>query len=613
MKRRHLVLLLLLVGLLWALPAQAADTLAAEGEGAGLLVDIGISILAATIMAYLAYLTKQPLLLAYIAAGVVIGPRIGLGLVSSQENIQVIAEIGLILLLFMIGLEIDLRQLLAAGSSLIVSGVSQFILCAALGVAFLAAVGYGMGQGNYDLVYFAACAALSSTAIVVKLLYGKLELTTLAGRLTLGILVFQDLWAIVLLGIQPNLDQPEILPILLSFAKSGLLVLVAFLLARYLLPPFFRSIAKIPEVMFVASLGWCFMIAALANLLGLSMEMGALIAGVAISSFPYSLDVVSKVLSVRDFFMTLFFVALGMGVPNPVENLPVLGMAAVMSVFLVVSRFLAVYPVLHLLRNGNRISLLTSINLAQMSEFSLVIATIGLQLGHISQNTLSAVIFVFVITAIASTYLIKYSQPIAARLAVALGRLGLKEVGQGALEPGGEHASKEIAILGFFQVASSLVNDITSDADDDGAVHELSDRIMVVDFNPQVYERLTAQGIKVVYGDISHADMLHHVGIEEARLVISTVPDSILVGTDNLKLTQQLLKLCPGAKIIVNAETHKAALAMYEAGADYVYLPRLLAAEHLHEMIRFVLAGGNMVDVREKEIARLQQRQEVVA
>lgn len=564
-------------------------------------------------MAYLAYLSKQPLLLAYIAAGVVIGPRIGLGLVSSQENIQVIAEIGLILLLFMIGLEIDLRQLLAAGSSLIVSGVSQFILCAGLGVAFLSAMGYGLSQGNYDLVYLAACAALSSTAIVVKLLYGKLELTTLAGRLTLGILVFQDLWAIVLLGIQPNLEDPQLPPILLSFVKSGVLVLAAFLLARYLLPAFFRSIAKLPEVMFVASLGWCFLIAGLANLLGLSMEMGALIAGVAISSFPYSLDVVSKVLSVRDFFMTLFFVALGMGIPNPVDNLPVLGVAVVMAVFLIVSRFLAVYPVLHLLHNGNRISLLTSINLAQMSEFSLVIATIGLQLGHISQDTLSTVIFTFVITAIASTYLIKYSQPIAGRLAALLARVGLKEVGQEALEPGGEHASKEIVLLGFFQVASSLVNEITASGSQDASIHDLSERIMVVDFNPQVYERLRAQGIDVVYGDISNIDMLHHVGMEDARMVISTVPDSILVGTDNLKLSQQLPKLCPKARIIVNAETHKAALAMYEAGADYVYLPRVLAAEHIHQMIRFALSGGNMEDLREKEIARLKERQEVVA
>lgn len=613
MKRRHFLLLLLFVGLLWALPAQAGEALAAEGEGSGLLVDIGISILAATIMAYLAYLSKQPLLLAYIAAGVVIGPRIGLGLVSSQENIQVIAEIGLILLLFMIGLEIDLRQLLAAGSSLIVSGVSQFILCAGLGVAFLSAMGYGLSQGNYDLVYLAACAALSSTAIVVKLLYGKLELTTLAGRLTLGILVFQDLWAIVLLGIQPNLEDPQLPPILLSFVKSGVLVLAAFLLARYLLPAFFRSIAKLPEVMFVASLGWCFLIAGLANLLGLSMEMGALIAGVAISSFPYSLDVVSKVLSVRDFFMTLFFVALGMGIPNPVDNLPVLGVAVVMAVFLIVSRFLAVYPVLHLLHNGNRISLLTSINLAQMSEFSLVIATIGLQLGHISQDTLSTVIFTFVITAIASTYLIKYSQPIAGRLAALLARVGLKEVGQEALEPGGEHASKEIVLLGFFQVASSLVNEITASGSQDASIHDLSERIMVVDFNPQVYERLRAQGIDVVYGDISNIDMLHHVGMEDARMVISTVPDSILVGTDNLKLSQQLPKLCPKARIIVNAETHKAALAMYEAGADYVYLPRVLAAEHIHQMIRFALSGGNMEDLREKEIARLKERQEVVA
>jgi Kef-type K+ transport system membrane component KefB len=328
---------------------------------------MGVSILAATILAFVSHAARQPLLLAYLAAGVLIGPQIGFGLVASEADIRVISEIGLIILLFMIGLEIDVKKLQEAGPSLILSGILQFLCCTALGLGFFFLLGYSFGQGTYDLWYLAACCALSSTTIVVKLLYGKFELDTLAGRITLGILVFQDIWAIVLLGLQPNLAHPDVVQILWSFAKGGLLVVVSLLLSRYVLPPLFKAVAKLPEIVLVASLGWCFLVVGLAGWLGLSPEMGALIAGVAISTFPYNLDVIAKIIGIRDFFVTLFFVALGMGIPNPLENLPVLAIAVAASAFLIVSRFVVLVPLLYALHNGHRVSLLTAINLSQIS------------------------------------------------------------------------------------------------------------------------------------------------------------------------------------------------------------------------------------------------------
>ena len=189
-----------------------------------LLISIGIAILAATVLAFAAHFLKQPLLLAYIAAGVIIGPRIGFGFIQNEHDIETISHIGLILLLFMIGLEIDIKKLKEAGKSLILSGVFQFIICVLLGFGFFMLLGFSVGSGNYDLAYLAVCCALSSTAIVVKLLYTKFELDSLAGRITLGILVFQDIWAIVILGIQPNLASPEITVILLSFLKGDCLL-----------------------------------------------------------------------------------------------------------------------------------------------------------------------------------------------------------------------------------------------------------------------------------------------------------------------------------------------------------------------------------------------------
>src|SRR6185312_2953774 len=165
-----------------------------------LLGSVGIAISVAAILAFIGQRLRQPLLLAYLLAGVLIGPKIGLGIVNDEASIQTVSEIGLILLLFIIGLELDLKKLLLAGKPVLVTGVLQFPLCVALGLGFFALFGFTMGGGNFSLLYVAVCAALSSTMIVVKLLYDKFELDTLPGRITLGVLIFQDIWAIIVLG-----------------------------------------------------------------------------------------------------------------------------------------------------------------------------------------------------------------------------------------------------------------------------------------------------------------------------------------------------------------------------------------------------------------------------
>jgi len=307
---------------------------AAAGKGGHLISAIGVSIVAATILAYLGHLFKQPLLLAYIAAGAAIGPHFGLGLVGSMDDIVTIAEIGLVLLLFMIGLELDLKKIKEAGKAVIVTGTCQFALCALMGLGFFMLLGFTIGPpyeyrifgvkvlgGEYDLLYLAVCISLSSTAIVVKLLYEKFELDTLAGRITLGVLVFQDIWAIVIMSVQPSLTNPNLLNLLYNFAEAALLIIISLLLSKYLLGYLFRKIAKLPELVLVASLAWCFLISGLANYFDLSLEMGALVAGVAMSTFPYNLDIIAKIVSIRDFFITLFFVGLGMTIPNPLMNL----------------------------------------------------------------------------------------------------------------------------------------------------------------------------------------------------------------------------------------------------------------------------------------------------
>src|SRR5215468_11085366 len=186
-----------------------------------LLRDIALSIVFAVIAGHVARVLRQPLILGYIAGGVLLSPRLGFGLVKDEASIELISEIGLILLLFIIGLEIDLRELQRRGRTMLVLGVGQFAICALLGLGFFAWLGYGWGGGNFDLLYLAVVISLSSTLIVVKILRDKFELKVLSGRLTLGVLVVQDMWAIVFMAVQPSLADPGVLSIAQSVAGGA--------------------------------------------------------------------------------------------------------------------------------------------------------------------------------------------------------------------------------------------------------------------------------------------------------------------------------------------------------------------------------------------------------
>jgi Kef-type K+ transport system membrane component KefB len=575
-----------------------------------LLGSVGIAISVAAILAFIGNRLRQPLLLAYLLAGVLIGPQIGLGLVSDQASIETVSEIGLILLLFIIGLELDLKKLLSAGRPVLVTGVLQFPLCMALGLAFFLPFGFRMQGADFSLLYVAVCLALSSTMIVVKLLYDKFELDTLPGRITLGVLIFQDVWAIVVLGIQPNLLNPELGKVLLSLGSGVLLVGATLLISKTVLPRLFRSVAKLPELVLIGSLAWCFIVCAAASGVGLSREMGALIAGISISTFPYNLDVIAKVVSIRDFFVTLFFVALGMKIPMP--TMEIIALALVASLFLVASRFVVVFPILRGLRQGHRTSLLPAINLAQMSEFSMVIAAIGLSYGHIDTKTASLLIFVFAFTSVASTYLIGYSHSLQRTLTQWLRSAGVKDLDAAEPSPGDAHvaATKDVVLLGFFTEASALVHEY--EMGETAHAKAMLERLLVIDFNPEVHAELTRRGIACRYGDVANMDTLHHAGAHDARLVVSTIPDAILKGTDNLRLLKLARRLWPQAKVIVTANRAASALMLYDAGADFVFVSRLHSAAQMAAILEQAL-DDDFARVRDEHIAQIRRRREVLA
>ncbi len=602
------------------LALAATPAYAAGEEMPSLVHDIGISLFLSGLLSVLFTRVRLPAIAGFIIAGVAAGP-LALGWVTDPHNIDTIAQLGFVLLLFMIGLEIDIGKIVSAGRTIVVAGLLQFPLTMLFGfivAKLLALSGVAYLQGNLAALYIGAVISGSSTLLVVKLFQETFELDTAPGRLALGLLVFQDLWSTVLILLQPRLDAPEILPIVGSFAGIILLAGLAVLVSQTLLPTVFRWIAKVPEVVLMAAIGWCFaVVLAGSNLdhtttmmmgagfhLNVSSGMGALIAGATIASLPYATEIVTKVGVVKDFFVTLFFVGLGLGIPAP-SGPSVIVLAVVIAVIALVGRQVVFFPVLYWAGIDQRNAEVTAIRLAQISEFGLVIAFLGLQYGHITRELASTIVFAFVLTALATTPLYHAAYAVHGHLKPWLARLGFREPPEAEAR-----ADKEwrLALLGFHRVASSLLHEIARS--DPPLVAET----LVIDFNVALHQRIRDVGAHVEYGDLSNSDTLLHSGIDRARVVVSTVPDDLMRGTDNRRLVATVRRMNPKAIIIANAVNLSDCEAIYAAGADYVFLSRVETARALSQAIGEAL-NGTLADyrgAREEELGKPGDRREVL-
>jgi Kef-type K+ transport system membrane component KefB len=577
--------------------AAATPAAAAGNELPPIVHDIGIGVFLSGLLAILFARIKIPPIAGYILAGIVAGP-LGLKLVTDSASIDTIAELGFVLLLFVIGLEMDVGKIIKSGRTILLTGAFQYPLIIVFGflvATLLSFVGFGGLLGPLGPLYVGFVIGGSSTLLVVKLFQEAFELDTVPGRVALGLLVIEDVWAIIIIVIQPNLAHPAFLPIIESFIGIALLAAITIVIARYVFPVAFRWIAKVPEIILVGAIAWCFAIVflgasfdGLAHLafgaethLAVESGMGALIAGATIASLPYSIEISTKVSVVKDFFVTLFFVGLGLSIPQP-SGAGVLVLAVLIAIAAVAARQLIVFPLLYVNGLDQRNAEVTALRISQISEFSLVIAFLGADLGHLSKDLTSAFIFAFVLTALGTTPLYKHAYSIHAWLAPTLRRLGFKDPPEEARQ---DEKEWRLALLGFHRVASSLLHDLARD--DPPLVKET----LVVDFAVTIHDRIRSAGAHVEYGDLSNPDTLHHAGIDRARVVVSTVPDDLIRGTSNKRIVAAVRKLNPGAIIIANAVTLSESDEIYAAGADYVFLSRIDTAHALSEAIGMALNG----------------------
>ena len=521
-------------------------------------------IIMTAVFGLLARLLRQPLILAYIVVGLLVG-YLGYADLIQKDTFQLFSELGIMLLLFLVGLEINYASIRLVGKAATIVGLGQII--------FTFIIGFGIALlFNFSYLasaYIAIALTFSSTIIIVKLLSEKKDLHSLYGRITVGFMLIQDFMAILLLivlsGIQAGHGINGI-DLALTVIKGVSLFAVVIFLGRTVFPHIFDRVARTPELLFAISLAWVFFVVMIVAKLGFSIEVAGFLAGLALANSSERFQIATKIKPLRDFFIMLFFIILG----THMVGFSFAGLAwpvIVFSIFVIIGNPLIVLLIMGALGYRKRTSFLTGVTIAQVSEFSLILAAVGARLEHIDKPVVGLITAVGIITIAISSYLIMHADTLYiffSRVLSIFERSKTKEI----KVPRGSYA-KRIILVGGHRTGTAILQ------------HFSKEDVVVIDFDPEVIERLRFQGYDCILGDASDIDIFDQIDLKKARVIISTSPDF----TDNMMLLEELKIIDGGLKVIMRAETVKDARLLYKKGADYVMLPHLTSGNYLGRML----------------------------
>ncbi len=555
-------------------------------------LDIGMIMVIAAVFALIARAIKQPLIPAYIFAGLFIGPMFTL--ITNRTVITTLSEIGIAFLLFIAGLEIDLNRLRNVGLVSTLGGTIQVLAIFAVGFLLSLMLGFM----SVEAIYLGLIVAFSSTMVVVKLLADKRELDTLHGRIILGILLMQDIIAVLALSMLTTINQFSGAVLIISMLKGLGVFIVAWMASRFVFPQLFKFAAASREMLFLLSMGVVFGFAALFNYINFSIAIGAFIAGLTLGNLPYNIEIISIVRSLRDFFATIFFVSLGMELSiNSLGSMIwplVIFLVIIVLLKPIITMFVCAY-----FGYKRRPSFLTSLSLAQISEFSLIIVSQGLILGHIGRDMLLFVVILAVVTITLTSYLSKYENALFKKFS---GHLKIfdrfSEEGDVLEYIPKKRTNEHFILLGHNRIGYSIAK----------TLRNMKRELFVVDYNPEVIKHLIKERIPCIYGDIGDIEILERLNLKSVYMVISTVPDK----TDNLLVIKKTREVNKTALIIVTASQLDDALKLYDSGADYVIMPHFLGGEHVSVMIEDFTGNVNkIIETKVKHIEELKHRQDM--
>jgi len=554
-------------------------------------VEISIVIVIAATVSAVMRLLKQPLIIGHILTGLIVGPYL-LNLVNSADTIEVFSQIGIALLLFIVGLHLSPRVIKEVGRVSIIAGLGQILLT---GIA-----GYYISEFfKFELVeslYIAAALTFSSTIIVLKLLSDKQDLSALYGKISIGFLLVQDIVATIVLVFISSVsgDASVSSTALETLIEAGLFFFALAVISVYVLPKFNNFFAKSQEFLFLFSIAWGLGLATVMHSLGLSIEVGALAAGVALSMSPYHLEVSAKLRPLRDFFIVIFFILLG-------SRLGFSGGQSLIIPALIISGFvLIVKPVIIMVLMGamnysKKTSFMTGISLAQISEFSLIIVLQGAYLGHVGPNVLSLITIVGLITIAVSSYMILYSSRLYSVLSESLDIFERENSIKDKDKKNGKH---EIILFGYNRIGYDLLK----------SFKKMNKEYLVIDYNPEVISTLSYEGVNNKYGDASDSEFLNDLNFDPVKMIISTIPDSEI----NEMIIDKAKQTNENIIIIVTAQTIQETIKLYESGASYVIVPHFLGANHASKMIkRFKFDYDKFKKQKDQHLRYIEKRRSV--
>lgn len=543
---------------------------------------LSLVIVVAGVVSIMMRLLKQPLLIGYIITGILVGPTL-LNMIHEHDAFETFSEIGIALLLFIIGLELSVTTIKKLGKPVFITAFALFSVMVTLGYLIAIALGFN----STEAIITGLAIFFSSTIIIAKVLSDKKQLTRMNGQLAIGVILIDDIIAtFALLYVTTNtgtgLDAWDISFLLL---KGIVTAAVLALFGAKILPKFAKFVASSQELLFIFALAWGFGVASLVNAIGFSVEIGALFAGVTLAHLPYVHQIGAKLKPLRDFFIILFFISLGESLE--LQNLS----AAVVPALILSAVTLVVKPIvvmmsLGLLRYTKRTSFMTGINLSQISEFSIILVVLAQTAGLVSAQLSAIITLVAIITIATSTYLMKYDDWLFRKLEKNLHLFERSIINEA------QHRAKEypLVMFGYLNGGDKFVKTFRT----------MRKRFVVIDYDPDVIEELERKHIEFLYGDATDPELLADIDFEKSKLVVNTIADHFV----NVALVRHVHSHNPDAIMICYSNDYNEAAELYRLGASYVMLPHFIGSEQLSSFINTHGFNKHSFDVyRNKHLA----------
>lgn len=550
-----------------------------------IFIQLAIILGLSSMLGLITYKFKLPLLIAYLIGGVLIALA-GFFDIHNSAALSFLPDIGIAFVLFLVGMELDLREIKSLGRPILLAGILQVLITAVLGTFISQSFGFALKES----IYLGVGLSFSSTIVVIKLLLEKKDLKSLSGKLSVGILLLEDLLTvIILLGLSSasligGANILQILAIGVFLGKVLLLFSISLIFNRYILGVIFEAVSASTELLFLTALAWCFAFISLAILLGFSVVIGAFLAGVALASSPYHFQIQGKVKPMRDFFVALFFVYLGTKVNFAHFS------QTILPILIFTFYATIIKPAIFILLLGTlgfrkHTMFSTAINLSHISEFSLILMLVGMKAGVVSQEALTVIAASGVLSIIISSFTISSSNKIYRAITSWVGFFERKSVyrNQNVLI---EELEDHIVIIGAHRVGGEIVKFFKKE----------NKSLVVLDFNPQQVELLLGAGVQVIYGDMSDPEILDILRLNKAKMVISTASDI----HDNKVLLEDLKLRHINIPVVVRADTVRDAQSLYQAGADFVIIPEVMAGDLLLDIIKAHLDDNSYFKDRAK-------------